>query len=389
VTPKSGERVIVALSGGVDSAVAALLLVEAGWDVQGLFMSNWDDADTYCTAAQDFQDARAVARELAIPLHRASFAAEYRARVFEHFLAEHRAGRTPNPDVLCNREVKFGVAQRHARRLGADWFATGHYARVAHTSEGPALFKAVDAAKDQTYFLHSVARTDLARVLMPVGGLHKQQVRERARSAGLPVFDKPDSTGICFIGERPFREFLARYIEGEPGPIETPRGERIGTHRGLAFYTLGQRGGLAIGGRRDGEASPWYVAAKDATRNVLIAVQGHDHPLLHARELQCEGLHWLVRPPAAPLRCTVRVRHRHTDQPAMLYPEANGTARVLFDQPQRALTPGQFAVAYEGELCLGGGTICTVTSSGLLPGAPVSKARPSRQEQLVEVARGR
>jgi tRNA-specific 2-thiouridylase len=354
-------KVIVGLSGGVDSAVAALLMVEQGLEVQGLFMSNWDEEDAYCTQAQDYQDARAVARVLGIPLHRANFAAEYRTRVFEYFLAEHRAGRTPNPDVLCNREVKFGVALRHARRLGATHFATGHYARLRHEG-GVQLLKAADSLKDQTYFLHAVHSSDLSQALMPIGDYTKAEVRERARRAGLPVFDKPDSTGICFIGERPFREFLRQYIDESPGPIESPSGEQLGTHCGLAFYTLGQRGGLAIGGRRDSETSPWYVAAKDASRNLLIAVQGHDHPLLCARELHCDKLHWLVRTPASPRRCTVRVRHRHTDQPATLHLGANESARVIFDEPQRALTPGQFAVAYDGDLCLGGGTISAVIS---------------------------
>ncbi len=359
--------VIVGLSGGVDSAVAALLLVEQGHEVQGLFMSNWDEEDVYCTQAQDFQDARAVARLLGIPLHRANFAADYRARVFEYFLAEHRAGRTPNPDVLCNREVKFGVALQYAQRLGARRFATGHYARLRHEGDDVQLLKAADTLKDQTYFLHGVRRADLQHVLMPLGDHTKAQVRARARAAGLPVFDKPDSTGICFIGERPFREFLRQYIDETPGPIESADGEHLGTHCGLAFYTLGQRGGLAIGGRRESAATAWYVAAKDATRNVLIAVQGHDHPLLCARELWCEDLHWLVAPPQIPLRCTVRVRHRHTDQPALLHPGADNTARVLFDEPQRALTPGQFAVAYDGGLCLGGGTISAVSSAATRP----------------------
>jgi tRNA-uridine 2-sulfurtransferase len=361
------KPIIVGLSGGVDSAVAALLLVERGFDVQGLFMSNWDEDDAYCTQAQDYQDARAVARVLGIPLHRANFAADYRARVFEYFLAELKAGRTPNPDVLCNREVKFGVALRHARRLGASHFATGHYARLRHDAEGVQLLKAVDALKDQTYFLHAVQPADLGRALMPVGDFTKAEVRERARAAGLPVFDKPDSTGICFIGERPFREFLRQYLDETPGPIETPEGEHLGTHCGLPFYTLGQRGGLGLGGRRDSETAPWYVAAKDAARNVLIAVQGHDHPLLCARELYCENLHWLVAPSAPMRRCTVRVRHRHSDQPALLQIGPNGTARVLFDEPQRALTPGQFAVAYDGQLCLGGGVISAVTSAATRP----------------------
>ncbi|HEY1588510.1 MAG TPA: tRNA 2-thiouridine(34) synthase MnmA [Rhodanobacter sp.] len=376
--PRQGP-VIVGLSGGVDSAVAALLLVERGYEVQGLFMSNWDEDDVYCTQAQDYQDARAVARLLGIPLHRANFAADYRERVFGYFLAEHRAGRTPNPDVLCNREVKFGVALRYAQRLGARAFATGHYARLRHGRDGVQLLKSVDAGKDQTYFLHAVQAADLDQALMPLGEYTKPQVRERARAAGLPVFDKPDSTGICFIGERPFRDFLRRYIQERPGPIETPEGEALGTHCGLAFYTLGQRGGLGLGGRRDSEAAPWYVAAKDPARNVLVAVQGHDHPLLRARELQCENLHWLVEPPAQPLRCTVRVRHRHSDQPAVLHAGADGGARVVFDEPQRALTPGQFAVAYDGDLCLGGGTICSV-SSGLWSGAAGLEARAPRQQ---------
>jgi tRNA-specific 2-thiouridylase len=366
--PRQG-LVIVGLSGGVDSAVAALLLVEQGYEVQGLFMSNWDEDDVYCTQAQDFQDARAVARLLGIPLHRANFAADYRTRVFAYFLAEHRAGRTPNPDVLCNREVKFGVALQYAGRLGASRFATGHYARLRHGPEGVQLLKAVDAAKDQTYFLHAVQPADLERALMPLGEYTKTQVRERARAAGLPVFDKPDSTGICFIGERPFRQFLRQYIEETPGPIESPQGERLGTHCGLAFYTLGQRGGLGLGGRRDSEATPWYVAAKDPARNALIAVQGHEHPLLCSRELNCENLHWLEAPPTGPLRCTVRVRHRHTDQPAVLHPRSGGSARVIFDEPQRALTPGQFAVAYDGDLCLGGGTITAVATAAMRPAA--------------------
>jgi tRNA-uridine 2-sulfurtransferase len=358
--PPNISRVMVALSGGVDSAVAALLLKEQGFEVQGLFMSNWDESadDIWCTAAQDFQDARTVAERLGIPLHRVSFAAEYRARVFGHFLAEHRAGRTPNPDVLCNREIKFGVALEYARRLGATRLATGHYARLIEGRAGIELHKACDATKDQSYFLHAVAPAELAQSLMPLGALEKRAVRERARRAGLPVFDKPDSTGICFIGERPFREFLERYLPRAPGPIESPDGERLGTHDGLAFYTLGQRGGLGLGGRAGRTEEPWYVAAKDPSRNALIVVQGHDHPLLSSTALTTGRWHWLCSPPpAGPLRCTVKVRYRQADQRALLTPQADGTVHLEFAEPQRAVTPGQYAVAYEGDRCIGGGVI--------------------------------
>ncbi len=352
------KRVIVGLSGGVDSAVAALCLKEQGWDVQGLFMSNWEeDEDGYCTAAEDFQDARAVARELGIALHRVSFAQQYRERVFQHFLSELRAGRTPNPDVLCNREIKFGLALKYAERLGGEYFATGHYARIVAGGDGAQLLKARDAGKDQSYFLHAVAPHELARTLMPIGELEKSAVRARARAAGLPVFDKPDSTGICFIGERPFREFLAQFLSERPGPIESSTGEPLGTHRGLAFYTLGQRAGLNIGGRAGMAELPWYVAAKDGARNALIAVQGRDHPLLYSRALRTAAVHWLAAPHEVPLRCTVKVRYRQADQPARLELLPEGALRILFEQPQRAVTPGQYAVLYDGPRCLGGAVI--------------------------------
>jgi tRNA-specific 2-thiouridylase len=362
---RSRPLVIVGLSGGVDSSVAALLLKEQGWDVQGLFMSNWDDDDdAYCTAAQDFQDARAVARELSIPLHRVSFAAQYRDRVFEYFLREQRAGRTPNPDVLCNREIKFGVALEYVRRLGGTHFATGHYARLVKGAHGATeLHKARDGAKDQSYFLHAVAPEHLADCLMPLGEIEKGAVRDRARRAGLPVFDKPDSTGICFIGERPFREFLAKFLDKTPGPIESPEGEHLGIHEGLAFYTLGQRGGLYIGGRRGHSEQPWYVAAKDTRRNALIVVQGHDHPLLTSDGLTTGPMHWLVAPRVAAFQCTVKVRYRQADQAALLEPQPDGTARIIFDSPQRAVTPGQYAVVYDEDHCLGGAVIETVVSS--------------------------
>jgi tRNA-specific 2-thiouridylase len=361
-SPPAGARVIVGLSGGVDSAVAALLLKDAGWDVQGLFMSNWEeDDDTYCTAARDYQDARAVAKELSIPLHRVSFAREYRERVFAHFLAEHSAGRTPNPDVLCNREIKFGVGLHWARRLGATHFATGHYARLLPRADGVGLFKAQDSAKDQSYFLTEVPHGELSCLLMPLGELEKSAVRERARRAGLPVYDKPDSTGICFIGERPFREFLARYLSRAAGPIEAPDGEVLGTHEGLAFYTLGQREGLSIGGRQGRAEAPWYVAAKDARRNALIVVQGHDHPLLSSQALVSGPWHWLAPPRTAAFNAGLKVRYRQADQSGQLVPLAAGSMRVQFERPQRAVTPGQYVVAYEAERCLGGAVIESVT----------------------------
>jgi tRNA-specific 2-thiouridylase len=362
----STTRVIVGLSGGVDSAVAALLACRAGHEVHGLFMANWDDEDVHCSVAEDFQDARAVARELRIPLHRVSFAPEYRARVFEHFLAEHRAGRTPNPDVLCNREIKFGLCLEHARRLGADLVATGHYARLLRGREGIELHQGADPDKDQSYFLHAVPRAAFERVWFPVGELVKPEVRALARAAGLPVFDKPDSTGICFIGERPFREFLAGNLPESAGPIETPAGERLGTHRGLAFYTLGQRGGLEIGGRRGGDGEPWYVAAKDLPGNRLIVVQGSDHPLLSSRGLRAHTLNWLVEPPerGRPLGAEARLRHRQRTVPCTARLADPDLLELEFPSPQRAVTPGQCAVLYRGTLCLGGGIIGSTDTAG-------------------------
>jgi tRNA-uridine 2-sulfurtransferase len=357
VNSQASERIVVGMSGGVDSAVSALLLKRAGFDVHGLYMSNWEDDDSYCTGAQDFQDARAVASELDIPLHRVSFAEEYRARVFEYFLTEYRAGRTPNPDVLCNREIKFGICLDYATRLGGHRFATGHYARLEHGAAGPVLLKARDADKDQSYFLHAVSREHFARVLFPLGELHKKEVRDLAREAGLPVFDKPDSTGICFIGERPFREFLARYIPTSPGDIVTERGEVVGRHRGLAFYTLGQRGGLEIGGRAGQREDAWYVAAKNLARNELLAVQGHDHPLLVSRALATGPCNWLVQPGVPEFESQIKVRYRQADQACHATVDAQGAIQVRFAEPQRAVTPGQFAVLYDGERCLGGGVI--------------------------------
>jgi tRNA-specific 2-thiouridylase len=352
-----GSRVIVGLSGGVDSAVAALLLRDAGYDVQGLFMSNWEEDDGYCTAAQDYQDARSVAAELGIVLHRVNFSDQYRDQVFSHFLAEYRAGRTPNPDVLCNREIKFGLCLDYALRLGADLFATGHYARLANLPDGPALHQARDAAKDQSYFLHAVARQRYARVLFPLGELHKEQVREQARAAGLPVHDKPDSTGICFIGERPFADFLGRYLQGTPGPIEALDGRVLGQHRGLPFYTLGQRTGLAIGGARGCAQEPWYVAHKDGERNALTVVQRHEQHRLEADAVTTGPINWLCAARAGSFAASVKLRYRQPEQAASVSVRPDGSAWIEFETPQRAATPGQSAVFYEDGRCLGGAVV--------------------------------
>jgi tRNA-uridine 2-sulfurtransferase len=356
------ELVVVALSGGVDSAVAALRLRAAGHEVQCLHMTNWEDDDGYCDTARDFQDARRLCRSLDLPLHRVNFAREYREQVFAHFLAEHRRGRTPNPDVLCNREIKFGVLRGYAQRLGAHWLATGHYARLRRVDGRPQLLKGVDTGKDQSYFLHKVHARDLDDALFPLGGSHKTDVRAEAARAGLTVAAKRDSTGICFIGERPFREFLKRFLPQEPGAIVDPDGSVLGEHLGLAFYTLGQRHGLGIGGRREHDDAPWYVAGKDAERNELLIVQGHDHPLLYQDLLQASELHWIGDPPpgwqdGGAMRCVAKTRYRQPDQPCTVQRSGEDGVEVLFDQGQRAITPGQSVVFYLGERCLGGATI--------------------------------
>jgi tRNA-uridine 2-sulfurtransferase len=354
----SSPLVILGMSGGVDSSVAAHLLIEQGYRVEGLFMTNWEeDEDGYCTAAADYQDARKVAEKLGIPLHKVNFAAQYRERVFKHFLDEYRAGRTPNPDVLCNREIKFGVFLDYAMRLGADFIATGHYARVEHAPH-VRLLKGLDSNKDQSYFLAAVSRAALAKTLFPIGDLPKSEVRRIAKSLALPVHDKKDSTGICFIGERPFEEFLSKYLPAQPGPIETSNGERIGNHRGLMYYTLGQRQGLGIGGTRNHPEAPWYVVDKDLSSNALIVGQGADHPVLFSTALTASTLHWMAgSPPSVSFRCTAKVRYRQADQACTVTVDVNGVARVAFDQPQRAVTPGQFVVFYAGDECLGSGII--------------------------------
>ena len=353
------KRVILGLSGGVDSAVAALLLKDEGYDVHALHMTNWEDDDGYCTAAEDLQDARRVCEQLDIPLHHANFARQYRDQVFEYFLKEYRAGRTPNPDVLCNREIKFGVFRDYAKRLGGDLLATGHYARAGLVDGHGALFKGQDPGKDQSYFLHAVSAEALAETVFPLGELQKGEVRQIARDRGLPVHDKKDSTGICFIGERPFRQFLATYIPANPGPMRTPDGEVMGEHQGLMYYTLGQRQGLLIGGHRDHGEEPWYVVGKDLADNALIVAQG-EHEMLFSVGLTAIDASWIGPAPSgldSGLRCAAKVRYRQADQACVVTALGDDRLDVRFAAPQKAVAPGQFVVFYDGDRCLGGAVI--------------------------------
>lgn len=362
----SSRRVVVGLSGGVDSAVTAWLLKRQGWDVVAIFMKNWedDDDDEYCSSRQDFIDAASVADVVGIPIEHVNFAAEYKDRVFAEFLREYQAGRTPNPDVLCNAEIKFKAFLDHAMRLGADKIATGHYARVREVDGRFELLKGLDDTKDQSYFLHRLTQEQLSRALFPVGELRKTDVRRIAEEIGLPNAKKKDSTGICFIGERPFRDFLNRYIAKEPGPIKDERGRTIGQHQGLSFYTLGQRQGLGIGGvkakgaqRGGGEHAPWFVARKDVEKNTLWVVQGHDHPWLQSGALEAQDASWVAGDAPAEGSYGSKTRYRQADAPCRLAPGANGAFQLAFPQPQWAVTPGQSAVLYDGEVCLGGGVI--------------------------------
>jgi len=386
----SKHRVVVGLSGGVDSAVTAHLLKQAGHEVVAIFMKNWEDDDDseYCSSRQDFLDAASVADVLGIEIEHVNFAAEYKDRVFAEFLREYQAGRTPNPDVLCNAEIKFKAFLDHAMRLGAEKIATGHYARVrereGRAGAGPSqagprplggqersdvgapvyeLLKGLDPAKDQSYFLHRLTQAQLAKAMFPVGELHKTEVRRIAEEIGLPVAKKKDSTGICFIGERPFREFLNRYLSNTPGPILDDRGRKIGEHVGLSFYTLGQRKGIGIGGIKDkgaprggGEHEPWFVARKDVERNILYVVQGHDHPWLLSHTLQADDLSFTTGAMPAPGPYGAKTRYRQADAACSLEP-GEGRFTLRFEQPQWAVTPGQSAVLYDGEVCLGGGVI--------------------------------
>ncbi len=353
------SSIIVGLSGGVDSAVAALLLKQQGHEVAAVFMKNWDEDDDedYCPAAQDLADARAIAARLDIELHTVSFSSEYWNRVFAHFLAEYQAGRTPSPDIMCNREIKFRAFLDYSTGLGADFIATGHYARI-EKSPVVRLLQAVDADKDQTYFLHTLDQAQLASSLFPLGGLYKQAVREQARQAGFSVHAKKDSTGICFIGERRFSAFLAQYLKKNPGEIRTLDDEVIGQHEGLMFYTIGQRQGLGIGGRSHASGDPWYVTGKDIEHNILRVAQGVNHPALFSECLQASELHWIAGvEPARTFGCSARIRHRQPLQECELTVYNEQQCRVHFKQPQRAITPGQSVVFYRGNECLGGAVI--------------------------------
>ena len=357
----SAQHVVVGLSGGVDSSVTALLLQQQGHAVQGVFMKNWegDDTEDYCAAEADLADARAVAEALGIPLQAVNFADQYWDRVFAYFLREYRAGRTPNPDILCNREIKFRAFLDYALSLGAEKIATGHYARIGRDADGRyTLLRGLDPAKDQSYFLYTLGQAQLSRSLFPIGELEKPRVRQLAAERGLVTSAKKDSTGICFIGERHFRDFLKRYLPAQPGEIRLPEGERLGRHEGLMYYTLGQRQGLGIGGVRGHAGATWYVAGKDLANNVLWVVDGHDHPLLFSRELRAIDLHWVAgEPPALPARLTAKTRYRQADAPCCIETIEDGQARIRFDEPQWAVTPGQSIVFYDGETCLGGGII--------------------------------
>lgn len=370
----SGKKVVLGMSGGVDSSVAGARLLEAGYEVTGLFMKNWDEDDgtEYCTAIADFADAQSVAQKLGIELHSANFAAEYWDQVFEEFLADYAAGFTPNPDVLCNREIKFKQFADYAERLGADYIATGHYARV-HNGQ---LLKALDTKKDQSYFLQDVPIERLRRCLFPLGEIEKTAVRAQARELGLDNHAKKDSTGICFIGERRFADFLSTYLPEAPGPIVDEAGRTLGKHRGTPYYTVGQRQGLGIGGRRTGTEAAWYVMHKDRDTNTLTVTQRP--AALESSWLRCSNFNWLVDQPTLPLRANAKVRYRQPDQAVTVYPAADGGYRLAFDHPQRAVAPGQYACLYDGAVCLGGGRIAACGSNSLESLAPVvSSTKPT------------
>ncbi len=354
------KHVVVGMSGGVDSAVTALLLKQQGYEVTGLFMKNWedDDDDEYCSSREDLIDAVSVADTIGIPIEAVNFAQEYKERVFSYFLREYEAGRTPNPDILCNSEIKFKAFLEHALALGADAIATGHYAKIREQDGLFQLLKADDSSKDQSYFLHRLDQAQLSKAMFPLGTLLKSQVREIAREHQLSNFAKRDSTGICFIGERPFREFLNRYLPSQPGEILTPEGRVVGQHMGLAFYTLGQRQGLGIGGDKQGSGEPWFVAAKDISNNRLIVVQGHDHPALLKPQFDTLDMHWISgATPDLTRSYGAKTRYRQSDATCRLSAQDDTHCHFDFAEPQWAVTPGQSAVVYDGDVCLGGGII--------------------------------
>ncbi|KZZ40128.1 tRNA 2-thiouridine(34) synthase MnmA [Oleiphilus sp. HI0130] len=357
--PISETRVIVGMSGGVDSSVSALLLKQQGYQVEGLFMKNWDEDDgtEYCTAIADLNDAQQVCDKIGIKLHQANFAAEYWDRVFEYFLEEYKAGRTPNPDILCNKEIKFKAFLDYALTLGADFIATGHYVRKQQNDNDAWLLKGLDNNKDQSYFLYAVGGDKIAKTLFPVGEIEKPEVRKLAEQHDLVTADKKDSTGICFIGERKFADFLKQYIPAQPGNIVTENGEVIGKHQGLMYHTIGQRQGLGIGGLKNYDESPWYVAEKNLNDNTLVVVQGKNHPLLFSSSLTCDQLDWINGKPQLPIRCAAKVRYRQADQACEVRALKDGKLVVHFDKAQRAITPGQSVVFYDADRCLGGGII--------------------------------
>ncbi|MEJ2553288.1 MAG: tRNA 2-thiouridine(34) synthase MnmA [Gammaproteobacteria bacterium] len=363
--PVATQKVVIGMSGGVDSSVAAYLLKHQGYDVCGIFMHNWRETNPEfpCTATEDAHDALEVCDSLGIELDAIDFSSEYWQRVFAYFLDEYRRGRTPNPDVLCNKEIKFNAFLDHALAQGADCIATGHYARIQETDGCYRLLKARDPGKDQSYFLYTLGQAQLARSLFPVGGLHKSEVRRIAREQGFANAAKKDSTGICFIGERDFNKFLSHYLPAQPGEIRTADGRHLGSHDGLMYYTLGQRKGIGIGGRKGMDESPWYVVDKDMANNILVVAQGHDHPLLYHRGLRAGAVHWVAgEPPAIPLRCRAKTRYRQTERDCVVSRDGSDAYLVHFDEAQRAVTPGQSVVFYQGEVCLGGGIIEKIVS---------------------------
>jgi tRNA-specific 2-thiouridylase len=357
----SQVKVVVGMSGGVDSSVSAYLLKEQGYQVEGLFMKNWeeDDNDEYCAAAEDLKDAQAVSDKLGITLHTINFAAEYWDNVFEYFLAEYKAGRTPNPDIMCNKEIKFkAFLEFAAQELNADYIATGHYVQRSNETGNWQMLRGLDDNKDQSYFLYTLCEQHIAQTLFPIGHLEKPRVREIALEQNLVTHDKKDSTGICFIGERKFKDFLAQYLPAQPGDIETAEGKIIGKHDGLMYHTLGQRKGLLIGGMKEYGEEPWFVVEKDIERNMLIVGQGANHPRLYSTGLLANQLHWVDRKgPQRPIRCSVKTRYRQQDISCQIMPNTDGSLLVEFDEPQKAVTPGQSAVFYQNEICLGGGII--------------------------------